>query len=76
MMFEPLLSAYECRCGSGAVVSIGVVLLLGDDHIAKSAVEYITMPGFLVWQGYDPDGKTPKCTMGQSCSGGETVGKE
>lgn len=48
MNFERLLSAYECKCGSSAVVSIGVVLLLGDDYIAKSAVEYITVPGFLV----------------------------
>ena len=48
MMFEPLLSVCECRCGSGAVVSIGTFLLLGDDHVAESAVEYITVPGFLV----------------------------
>jgi hypothetical protein len=74
-MFERLLSAYECRCGSGAVVSIGMVLLLDDDHAAESAVEYITVPGFLVWRGYDPDGKTPKCTMGQSRSGEETAGR-
>ena len=42
MMFERLLSARKCRCGSGAAASIGVILLLDNDHVAEATVECCT----------------------------------
>ena len=55
-----LLSVCEGRCGSDAVTAIETVLLLGEDHVAEFVTVCHDGLGFLVWLGYDPDGKTPK----------------
>ena len=71
-----LQSAYKRRYGSDTITSIGAGRLPGDGRVTESGVGYSDGLGILVWLGYDLDGKTPKRVMGQSCSGGETVGED